>query len=281
MKTHYKTIVVSDLHLGIKSSKAKEVTRFLRRNSCDTLILNGDIIDGWALKRSGKWKKRHTKFFRLILKYVSSRKTKVVYLRGNHDDFLNEVLPFELGNFSICKHYIHESNGKKYFITHGDLFDTVTKNMRWLAHLGDVGYTLLLWINRHYNLYREKRGLPYYSLSQAVKAKVKKAVSFIGDFENELAAVAKRKKCDGIICGHIHQPADKMINGIRYLNSGDWVETMSALVETRTGEWKVIHYEEWMKAHKQKEAEAENGIKKIKPLGIYNDGAIDKISKTA
>lgn len=245
MKTHYRTIVISDLHLGIKDSKAKEVVRFLKKNTCDTLIMNGDIIDGWALRRSGKWRKKHTKFFKLVLGYVSKRKSKVVYIRGNHDDFLDEVLPFELGNFSIRKYYIHSSGNKKYFVTHGDLFDTVTSNMKWIALLGDLGYTFLLWLNRHYNAMREKRGLPYYSLSQSIKAKVKKAVSFIGDFEKQLAGVARSKNCDGIICGHIHQPADKMIDGIHYLNSGDWVETMSALVETTEGEWKLIYYSEW------------------------------------
>ncbi|MFN6039264.1 MAG: UDP-2,3-diacylglucosamine diphosphatase [Bacteroidota bacterium] len=250
MKNHYKTIILSDLHLGIKASKAKEVVRFLKRNTCDTLILNGDIIDGWALRRSGKWKKKHTKFFKLILNYVSKRKSKVVYVRGNHDDFLDEVLPFELGNFSIKKYHIHESGEKRYFVTHGDLFDSVTSKMKWLALLGDVGYTFLLWLNRHYNTYREKRGLPYYSLSQSIKAKVKKAVSFIGDYEKQLAMVAKSKKCHGIICGHIHQPANKMIDDIHYLNSGDWVETLSALTEDESGNWHIIYYSEWEESQK-------------------------------
>src|ERR1700741_4681247 len=163
MKTHYKTIVVSDIHLGIKSSKAKEVIKFLKFNTCDTLILNGDIIDGWQLRRSGKWKKKHTKFFKLILTYVSMQKCKVIYIRGNHDDFLDEILPFEIGNFCIKKYFTYHSNGKKYFVVHGDLFDTITNNLKWIAKLGDVGYTFLLWLNRHYNSYREKKDLPYYS----------------------------------------------------------------------------------------------------------------------
>jgi UDP-2,3-diacylglucosamine pyrophosphatase LpxH len=243
---HYKTIVISDLHLGANSSKAKEVVRFLKANSCETLILNGDIIDAWQLQRSGRWRKRHTKFFKLILNYVSKRKCKVIYLRGNHDDFLDEVIPFELGNFSIKKQFVLESNGKRYLVIHGDLFDTITKNMRWLAKLGDVGYTFLLWLNRHYNNYRTKRGLSYYSLSQSIKAKVKSAVSFISSFEEELAKVAKDRNCHGIICGHIHQPAIKMIGDIHYLNSGDWVETLSALVETTDGEWQLIYYNKWL-----------------------------------
>jgi UDP-2,3-diacylglucosamine pyrophosphatase LpxH len=244
VKTYYKTIILSDIHLGAAESKAKEVIRFLKYNRCETLILNGDIIDGWQLRKSGTWKKQHTKFFRLILKWASKR-TRVIYIRGNHDDFLDEILPFSLGNFSICRDYILRSNDKQYYVVHGDLFDSVTTRLKWVARLGDVGYTALLRINRTYNSWREKRGLPYYSLSQVVKAKVKGAVSFISDFETELAAVARLKKCNGVICGHIHTPADKQIDGIHYLNSGDWVETLSALVETHEGEWKIIYYTDW------------------------------------
>jgi UDP-2,3-diacylglucosamine pyrophosphatase LpxH len=270
VKTHYKTIVVSDVHLGIKSAKVKEVIKFLKFNTCDTLILNGDIIDGWQLKKSGKWKKKHTRFFKLILTYVSKRRCKVIYLRGNHDDFLDEILPFELGNFSIKKYVVLKSGDKKYFVVHGDLFDTITSKLKWIAKLGDVGYTFLLWLNRHYNSYRSKRGLPYYSLSKVVKAKVKSAVSFISNYEEELAKVAKNRKCYGVICGHIHQPADKHINGIHYLNSGDWVETMSALVEDWDGNWKVLYYEDWHKEHLERKAEEDKiDIENVIPMGVF------------
>ncbi|MFY7792573.1 MAG: UDP-2,3-diacylglucosamine diphosphatase [Chitinophagaceae bacterium] len=245
MKQHYRTIVLSDIHLGIRNSHVREVVRFLKENSCDTLILNGDIIDGWQLRKSGKWKKRHTSFFRLLMKWLSSTNTKVIYLRGNHDDFLDEVLPLQLGNFTLDRTYVHESFGKRYFVVHGDIFDTVTTKLKWIAKLGDSGYTFLLWMNRHYNRFRRRRGLPYYSLSQIVKHKVKKAVSFMSDYESELCAVASAERCDGVICGHIHQPANKYIDGIHYLNSGDWVETLSALVETTEGEWKILYYADW------------------------------------
>jgi UDP-2,3-diacylglucosamine pyrophosphatase LpxH len=244
-KTRYKTIVLSDLHLGTVSSRAKEAVHFLKHHKCERLILNGDIIYGWQLRRSGAWKKKHTKFFRLVLKRAS-KGTEVIYLRGNHDDFLDEVTPFSLGNFTICRDYILESCGKRYYVVHGDLFDTVTTKLKWLAKLGDVSYTFLLWLNRHYNRWRERKGLPYYSLSQRIKAKVKEAVSFIDDFEQQLSGVAEVKKCSGVICGHIHTPANKMIGNIHYLNSGDWVESMTALVETLDGEWKIIHYTDWM-----------------------------------
>ncbi len=268
MNTHFRTIVISDLHLGAQSTKAKEVVRFLKYNTCETLIMNGDIIDGWQLQRSGKWKKKHTRFFKLILNYVSKRKCKVIYLRGNHDDFLDEILPFHLGNFSIDKYYIHESGDKKYFIVHGDLFDSVTSKLKWIAKLGDIGYTILLWINRHYNTYRAKRGLSYYSLSQAIKAKVKSAVSFVGDYETQLVKVAQNRNCDGIICGHIHQPANKYIDGVHYLNSGDWVETMSALTEDFEGNWKVVYYSDWLKEQTGIKNEAE--VKEMKTPGIIS-----------
>lgn len=245
----WKTIVISDVHLGIRSSKAKELVRFLRHNNCDTLILNGDIIDGWQLKKSGSWKKKHTRFFKVVLRFMSQSDMKVVYLRGNHDDFLDEILPFEIGNFSIVRNWIYESFGKKYYVVHGDIFDTITTKLKWVAKLGDVGYTFLLWLNRKYNNYRAVRGLPYYSLSQQVKNKVKQAVSFIDDFEKQLSEVAIAEKCDGIICGHIHKAADKEILGIRYLNSGDWVESMTALCEDELGNWQIIEYTQWITEH--------------------------------
>ncbi len=246
MKTYYKTIILSDLHLGIRNSRVKEVVDFLSQHKCDTLILNGDIIDGWQLRKSGEWKKKHTSFFRIIMKCMHKYNTKVIYLRGNHDDFLDEILPFSFGQFVIKRHHILQSGDKKYYVVHGDIFDTVTTKLKWLAKLGDIGYTFLLWLNRHYNHYRTKRGLPYYSLSQVVKAKVKSAVSFISDYEEQLCEVAAANHCDGVICGHIHQAADKTINNIHYLNSGDWVETMSALVETENGEWSIVYYNEWL-----------------------------------
>ncbi len=246
MKTHYKTIVLSDIHLGIRNAHPREAIHFLKHHTCDKLILNGDIIDGWQLGKSGKWKKKHTAFFRLVMKWLSTTETEIIYLRGNHDDFLDEILPLEIGNFSIVRTHIHQSFGKKYFVVHGDIFDSVTTNLKWVAKLGDVGYTFLLWVNRHYNNFRKNKGLPYYSLSQVVKHKVKQAVSFMTDFESELCAVARQERCDGVICGHIHHPAVKIVDGIQYLNSGDWVETLSALVETEEGEWKIIRYQDWV-----------------------------------
>jgi UDP-2,3-diacylglucosamine pyrophosphatase LpxH len=244
MKNHYRTIVISDVHLGTSGSKAKEVTQFLKSSRCDRLILNGDIIDGWQLKKYGRWQKRHTKFFKRVLKMIEKDGTEVIYLRGNHDDFLDEILPLNFGKFSICREYILQSGDKRFYITHGDIFDAVTTHMKWIASLGDIGYTFLLWLNKYYNQYRSKRGLPYFSLSQYIKGKVKAAVSFISEFEEQLVVLAKYKKCDGIICGHIHQPAIKQMGELVYMNSGDWVESLSALVETHDGQWELVYYNE-------------------------------------
>ncbi len=242
---HFRTIVLSDIHLGTAGSKAKEVTEFLKQYRCERLILNGDIIDGWALKKYGNWKKKHTAFFRVVLKMMDKHDTKVTYIRGNHDDFLDQILPLVVGKqFQIRRDLIIHSGNKRFYITHGDIFDSITTNMKWLAHLGDLGYTFLLWLNKIYNIYREKRGKSYYSLSQVVKQKVKLAVNYVNDFEEKLAELAIAKSCDGIICGHIHQPALREINGILYLNSGDWVETMSALVEDFEGNWSLLYYTE-------------------------------------
>lgn len=244
MKNTCKTIVISDVHLGTKGSKSRELVRFLKQYKCDNLILNGDIIDAWQLKKSGKWKRKHTRFFTRILKMIEQEGTRVTYIRGNHDDFLDQILPFTMGNLTIQRDMIYESCGKKYYIVHGDIFDSITKQFKWIAKLGDSGYTFLLWLNRQYNHRRKKNGLPYYSLSQAIKAKVKRAVKYIGDYEKQLASMARYKNCTGIICGHIHQPALKKIDGIEYLNSGDWVESLSALVESHEGKWSLVYYSE-------------------------------------
>jgi UDP-2,3-diacylglucosamine pyrophosphatase LpxH len=208
--------------------------------------MNGDIIDGWHIQKGGKgrWKKEHTDFFKIIMKMMENHNTKVIYIRGNHDDFIDYIAPLSFANISIVKDYVHERFGKRYYVVHGDIFDNVTSNMVWLAKLGDVGYSFLLWVNRIYNIQRTKKGLPYYSLSQSIKQKVKSAVSYVSNFEKELVSLAQTRHADGIICGHIHQPADRMIDGIHYLNSGDWVESMSALLEHEDGTWEVYMHNE-------------------------------------
>jgi UDP-2,3-diacylglucosamine pyrophosphatase LpxH len=251
-KTHFRTIIISDLHLGAGGSRAEEVTSFLKTYSCKKLILNGDIIDAWQLKKYGTWKRKHTMFFKRVLKMIEQNNTRVIYIRGNHDDFLDQIIPLRLGkNFQIRKDYILQSGTQRYYVTHGDVFDSITSNMKWLAYLGDVSYTFLLWLNKFYNKYRAWRGLNYYSLSQKIKHSVKMAVSYITDFEEKLTELARSRSCDGVICGHIHQPAIREIDGIKYMNSGDWVETLSALVEDFDGNWSLLYYDQQIKQQKQ------------------------------
>ncbi len=243
-QTRYRTIVLSDIHLGSKHSKVHEVLGFLSSFSCEKLILNGDIIDGWQLRKSQKyWSEKNTQFIKKIISKIVKEQTDVIYVRGNHDDFLDKIVPFAFPNIQVVKDYMLDSNGKRYFVLHGDVFDNITVNMRWLAMIGDVGYNFLLNLNRIYNYFRIKRGKPYFSLAQHMKQKVKSAVSYISDFEKELVRLTKHKHCSGVICGHIHSPANCYYGDIHYLNSGDWVESLSALVEDEQGNWSVLHYQ--------------------------------------
>ncbi len=242
----YRTIVISDIHLGSRYSKVTEVANFISSVDCERLILNGDTIDGWQLKKNDYeyWGSEYTRFFRIILKMIEKHGTEVNALRGNHDDFLDNIIPMSMGKINILKDMVLESGGMKFFVTHGDIFDSITSNMSWMAKLGDVVYNILLKINVLYNRMQTWRGKPYYSFSQAIKNKVKKAVSNASDFDQMLADMASTKGCQGVICGHIHRPEDRMIGGIRYLNSGDWVETMSALAEDFEGNWIILYYKD-------------------------------------
>lgn len=239
----YNTIVLSDIHLGAPDCQVDKVNFFLKHSYAPRLVLNGDIIDGWSLARKGGWTKKHTRTIRLILKKIEKQNTEVVYLRGNHDDILDRFVPIDFENLKIVETYTLESAGRRYLILHGDVFDAITQNQKWLAILGDIGYQTLLSINRFYNRYRSWRGKEYFSLSKAIKARVKQAVSYISSFEEQVQLLAKRHNCHGIICGHIHTPADKMVGDVHYLNSGDWVESNTALVEHEDGRWEILTFE--------------------------------------
>jgi UDP-2,3-diacylglucosamine pyrophosphatase LpxH len=226
--TKYKTIIVSDIHLGTKDSQAKEFIKFLDEHPTEQLILNGDIVDGWALQRGSKWKKQHTK---VILKLLElSKKTDIVWIRGNHDDFLSDFFMIKMSNITLCEDYMIGIKRKKYLIFHGDILDVFSSTWKWIAKIGSVGYDIALTLNTWYNKYRSWRGLPYYSISKHIKDKVKSAVSFILDFEENAAKIAKQRKCSGVIIGHIHTAEDRMIGDIHYLNSGDWVESKTAIL---------------------------------------------------
>lgn len=238
-----RSIILSDVHLGTPHCKADEVVHFLKHVRCTRLILNGDIIDGWALRRDGQWTRAHTRFVRRVLTLTQKKDVDVVYLRGNHDDFLSRLLPMQFERLRLVEDYVLATPRGRYLVLHGDVFDGVVKNMVFLAHLGDIGYSLLLKLNRAYNIWRRLRGKEYFSLSKAIKARVKQAVSFVGKFEEQVAALARDRGCAGVICGHIHTPADKMIGDVHYLNSGDWVESLTAIVEHLDGRFEVVPFE--------------------------------------
>jgi UDP-2,3-diacylglucosamine pyrophosphatase LpxH len=247
MKKYVRTVITSDVHLGTSDSKVDQVNHFLRHVRCAKLILNGDIIDGWQLRRGGHWTKAHTRFVRIVLKKMEKRDTEVIYLRGNHDDILASFLPLAFENLQIVEEHVHESPAGRYLVLHGDVFDTVTKNFVFLAHLGDWGYRLLLKLNRAYNAWRAWRGKEYWSLSKAIKARVKEAVNHVSKFEQHIAQLARQRDCIGVICGHIHTAADKRIHGIHYLNSGDWVESCTAIVEHWDGRFEIVDFNAFLR----------------------------------
>lgn len=251
-----RTLILSDVHLGTPDCKIDEVNHVLRHTRCAKLILNGDIIDGWQLRRSGHWTRAHTRFVRIVLKKLEKRGTQVVYLRGNHDDILASFLPLAFANLHIVEEHVHEGPNGRYLVLHGDVFDTITRNFVFLAHLGDWGYRALLRLNRLYNGWRAWRGLEYWSLSKAIKSRVKSAVSHISKFEDHITQLARDRRCVGVMCGHIHAPADKMIGDIHYLNSGDWVESLTALVEHWDGRYELVSFAGFVRAFPLSEPEA-------------------------
>jgi UDP-2,3-diacylglucosamine pyrophosphatase LpxH len=233
----WNTIIVSDIHLGTSGSKSEWFLEFLETHRCRTLILNGDIVDGWALNRGSRWRKRHTRVVNAIMKM--SWNTDIIWIRGNHDEFLNEFCGMKLGNIEIKEDHIiriKRWNGEdsfseaRYYVFHGDSIDIFMLKYSWLSKIGSIGYDFALWLNTYYNKWRNFRGKTYLSISKPLKAYVKSAANYINDFETTAAKMAEKHGCVGVICGHIHQDADRWIDGIHYLNSGDWVENMSAIM---------------------------------------------------
>jgi UDP-2,3-diacylglucosamine pyrophosphatase LpxH len=238
----YRTIWISDIHLGTSGCQAEYLLDFLKHNEAETFYLVGDIIDGWRLKKSWYWPQAHNDVVQKILRKVR-KGSEVFYIPGNHDEVARQFIGMTFGDIQIRNEMIHiTANGKRLWITHGDLFDSVMQYAKWLAYLGDSAYTIILVINRWFNNIRIKLGFQYWSLSQFLKHKVKNAVSFIADFEAIMAREARKRKCDGVVCGHIHKAEIRDIDGLLYCNDGDWVESLTALVETFDGELKIIHW---------------------------------------
>jgi UDP-2,3-diacylglucosamine pyrophosphatase LpxH len=232
---HYRTIWLSDIHLGSKGCQAEKLLDFLKNTESDYLFLVGDIIDFWSLKRSPYWPTAHNTVVQKILK-KSKHGTKVIYIPGNHDEGLRDYIGLTFGNIELHEDYIHTLlNGEQIFCLHGDLYDVITRYHRWLAIVGDVGYTFLLWLNRIQNKWRTCFGYDHWSLSAFIKHHVKEAVNFISDYEHSIVAAAKEMGVSGVLCGHIHSAEITQIDNIMYYNTGDTVESCTAIAETDNG----------------------------------------------
>ncbi|MBV9431695.1 MAG: UDP-2,3-diacylglucosamine diphosphatase [Hyphomicrobiales bacterium] len=236
-------IFVSDLHLGTRSSQDQHFLEFLKAYDAKTLYLVGDLIDGWRLKRSGwYWPQGHNDVLQKLLR-KARKGTKIIYIPGNHDEFLREFLGLKFGGVKIMDRALHRTvDGRRFLVLHGDQFDLVVRHAVWLASLGDVLYDVALRLNRLVNGVRRRLGFTYWSLSAWAKHKVKQAVNYMGRFEEVLVAEARREGVDGIVCGHIHHAAIEQYDGVTYLNSGDWVESCTALVEHLDGRFELIRW---------------------------------------
>lgn len=228
-----KALFISDVHLGSKGSNDLALLELLKEYKADYLFIVGDFIDGWLLKKRQFWPQTHTNVIQRILK-LSKKGTKVIYLTGNHDDFLRHYSDIEFGNIDIVDEYVYDN----YYIIHGDLYDGIV-NLHWLGKLGASGYELSIWLDRKLKQLGFK-----FSLSAFLKRKVKEAVNFVIKFENELINQAQKRNCQGVICGHVHSPVDKTIDGVRYMNCGDWIENNSYIIQEQNGEFKLCFQNE-------------------------------------
>jgi len=237
-----RTVWISDVHLGTPGCQAAALLDFLKHVECDTLYLVGDIIDGWQLRRSWYWPQAHNDVVQKLLR-KARKGTRVIFVPGNHDEFARKYLDHTFGGIEVAEECLHTTaDGRVLWVTHGDLYDGVIQCAKWLAHLGDTLYELTLKLNRWFNSARARLGLPYWSLSKYLKLKVKRAVSYVGDFESALAREARKRGADGVVCGHIHHAEMREIDGVLYCNDGDWVESLTALVEHPSGELEILDW---------------------------------------
>lgn len=248
----YKSIFISDIHLGSEGCQAEALCEFLKSNTCEKLYLVGDIIDGWRLRKKWHWPQAHTNVIRRILT-ASKRDTEVIYIVGNHDEFFRAFLGYGMsfGHIAVKNRVLHKGvDGKTYLVVHGDMFDGLMRSDRkWIMMLGDTAYNFMLMVNTKLNLVRRKFGLPYWSLSNELKKRTKRALNYIHKFEDHVADYCRRKGHDGAICGHIHVAEMRDIDGITYMNDGDRVESCSALVEHHDGRWELLEQKpEFMQA---------------------------------
>ena len=241
-KTHYRTIFLSDIHLGTRGCQAERLVHFLKHHHCETLYLVGDIIDGWRLRANFYWPQSHNNVLRRFFTLMK-RGTRIVFVTGNHDEFLRKYSDLEVGNLCLVDQAVHETaDGSRLLVVHGDQFDVITRYHRWVAFLGDLGYHLLLRLNRALNAARARFGYGYWSLSAWIKRRVKQAVNFVSDFEDAVAYQCRRRGFDGVVCGHIHHAEISDCDGVTYMNCGDWVESCTALVEDQAGRFRIVDW---------------------------------------
>ena len=240
----YRTIWISDVHLGTRGCKADLLLDFLKHNECETLYLVGDIVDGWRLRKSWYWPQTHNDLVQKVLRRAR-KGCRVVYVPGNHDELFRDYTGLHLGGIVVLSEAIHQTaDGRRLLVLHGDQFDAVVKFAKWLAILGDHAYACALVLNHWFNLVRRRLGYPYWSLSAYLKSRVKNAVEYVGKFEAAVADEARRRGVDGVVCGHIHKAEIRNIDGILYCNDGDWVESCTALVEDYDGRLSLLHWTE-------------------------------------
>ena len=243
-RLRFRTIWISDLHLGSSACQATRLLDFLRHTESKHLYLVGDIVDGWQLRRRWFWPQAHNDVVQKVLRKVR-KGTAVTYICGNHDAFGRHFGEISFGGIELRDEMIHvTADGRRLLVLHGDLFDGVVQYARWIAFVGDRLYLLALHVNRWFNAVRARLGFPYWSLSQFLKHKVKNAVSYISDFETAVAQEARRRGVDGVVCGHIHKAEIRSIDGVLYCNDGDWVESLTALVEDDAGALSIVHWKE-------------------------------------
>ena len=236
----YRTLFISDVHLGSKSAKAEFLIDFLRHHDADRIFLVGDIVDGWRLKRSWHWPQAHNDVVQKLLR-KARKGTGIVYIAGNHDEFLRSFQGVHFGGVVVADRAIHvAADGRRYLVIHGDQFDGVVHSIRWLAYLGDRAYDVAIIVNRVVARVRRSLGLSYWSFSSWAKVRVKKAVNFISAFQEIVVEEARRSDVDGVICGHIHHAVIEEMDGIRYVNTGDWVESCTAVAEHFDGTMEII-----------------------------------------